>query len=401
MIDHEPELRRALDLLPTEVAPPPGLKARVRCALDDRLSAANDRRARLRLCFVALAALAFGVLVGVRIAPRTPSPADKGSVLSLRSARAILRPNTELVVDRDDPSGSSLRLVSGALLIHVQKGTGRSFEVLAGATRVQVVGTIFGVSRQAAEGVQVEVVEGVVRVSDANGERTLTAGQRWPASARVFEAASELAQLSAPLSVAASAPSAVAAEAMPVQAEPSAAAPSPPSPALSASASPGRAAEGDARVEAQLAYARAKSLERAGDARGALVAYVALAARASEVSEDALFSILRLHAAQGEHAAAQASVAQYRARFPNGRYARDVDVHALNLAVARADEASAQRECQAFLRRFPDDPRAWRFRLLQARERAAHGDCAQARELLERVPGSDAKQAIIAACSQP
>lgn len=402
MSELRPELRRALELALPEPSAPYGLKGRVRRALSERLGSANQRRARLWLCFVALAALSLGVLVGLRFSSREPSPTSKGSLLALRSARAILRPGTELIVEHDDERGASLRLVSGVVLIHVQKGAGRSFEVLAGATRVQVVGTIFGVSRRAAEGVAVEVVEGVVRVADPSGERTLNAGERWPAVATLFDTASELSQLRAPISVVSSATPAPDPAPNPEAAQQaSAVTTSLAKAASSASASPTRAAEDDSSAEAQRAYARAKGLERSGDERAALVAYVELSTQPSAVAEDALFSILRLHASQGKRAAIRASIEQYRKRFPNGRYARDVDVHALNLATAEADSAATRRECEAFLSRFPDDPRAWRFRLVQARERAAEGDCAQARELLQGVPASPAKQAVLSACPKP
>ena len=404
MTELRPELRRALELALPEPSAPYGLKGRVRRALSERLDSANKRRARFWLCFVALAALSLGVLVGQRFSSHPTSSTKQGSLLELRSARAILRPDTELIVERDDERGASLRLVSGVVLIHVQKGTGRRFELFAGASRVEVVGTIFGVSRRAAEGVAVEVVEGVVRVADPSGERRLSAGQRWPSGATLFDSASELSQLRAPISVVSSAspaPNAAAAPAAQLPAPASAASSSVPATASSPSASSTLAAEDASSAEAQRAYARAKNLERAGDERAALVAYVELSTRANAVAEDALFSILRLHAAHGKRAAIRAAIEQYRKRFPNGRYARDVDVHALNLATAEADRAAMRRECEAFLGRFPDDPRAWRFRLVQARERAAEGDCAQALELLSRVPDSAAKQAVLSACPQP
>lgn len=403
MIEPRPELRPALELALGDATPPYGLQARVRRALDERLSAASKRRARVRLGVIALATLLLGVLIGLRAVPRTAGPTVKGSLLALRSARVLLEPDTELIVERDDERGASLRLVSGVVLIHVQKGTERSFELLAGATRVEVVGTIFGVSRQTGGRVAVEVVEGVVRVVDANGERRLAAGERWPAGTALFEASSDLTPLRAPIPVAPALPALPApeAEATRVPAAGSASPAPRPASAPSSSASGVRVAEGNVAADAQRAYAQAKSLELGGDERAALAAYVVLSARPSEVAEDALFSVLRLHAASGERAAAQATVVQYRARFPRGRYARDVDVHALNLASAQGDEATLLRECEAFLSRFADDPRAWRFRLARARERAAHGDCASARALLQGVPMSDAKRALIAACPEP
>jgi len=411
MSELKPELRRALELALGDATPHYGLRTRVRRALDERLSAATTRRARLRLGFVALAALAIGMLVGTRTVRSTQSVTASNSVLGLRAARAILRAGGELLVERDDESGTRLQLNAGTSLIHVQKGTGRSFELSAGKTRVQVVGTIFGVARQADERVTVEVVEGVVRVIDPSGEHRVTAGQRWPANAASFMTDSELVLLRAPIAVLDSAapttpaptariePSAIA-EPTP-RVEPSAvtATPAVAAPAVAAAKSSGDPSPNDAASEkAQRAYAHAKDLERAGDERGALVAYTALVADASSLAEDALFSILRLHAAHGEPAATQNAISQYRARFPSGRYARDVDVHALNLAAVQADQSAARRECEAFLSHFPNDPRAWRFRLVLARERAGGGNCVGALELLQSVPDSDAKQAVIASC---
>ena len=171
-----------------------------------------------------------------------------------------------------------MQLNAGTALIHVQKGTGWSFELSAGKTRVQVVGTIFGVARQADEHVTVEVVEGVVRVIDPSGEHRVTAGQRWPANAASFMTDSELASLRAPIAVldsaapttptptARSEPSAIAAPTPRV--EPSAVTATP---AVAAAKSSGAPSPNDAASEkAQRAYAHAKDLEHAGDERGAL-----------------------------------------------------------------------------------------------------------------------------------
>src|SRR6185295_14366226 len=112
----------------------------------------------------------------------------------------------------------------------------------------------------------------------------------------------------------------------------------------------------DASSGEQRAYAQAKDLEHAGKHSAAIATYEALSARGGRLAEDALFSVLRLRAAQAERAAALAAIEQYRARFPSGRYARDVDVQRLNLDTANGDAAAALRESEAFLQKFPDDP---------------------------------------------
>jgi len=395
----DPELPKRLSLALGDPVAPYGAKERVQRALAARLATASERHARRRIWLVAFAAAALGVFFGLRFAPSARGGPTKGSLLSLRAARAVLRPDTELVVVRDDARGTSLRLVVGTVLLHVQKGTGRSFEVVAGSTHVAVVGTVFGVAHGADGNTAVEVVEGVVKVTDPNGEHRLVAGERWPARAPLFGDAAELAALREPIAV-----QPADDEPPPPSAEPAGPTnpvPASPSAEKSAAASAVSAPPRPTADPDQADYARARARERSGDQAGALAAYETLAARPGGIAEDALFGVLRIRARSGEPNAALQAVAQYRSRFPAGRYARDVDVQALNADAKKGDDPASLRECEAFLAQFSDDPRAWRFRLVRAAARAQSGDCRAALADLAYVPATEDRQAVLTRCPKP
>jgi hypothetical protein len=396
-IERDPELAKALEL----ALPPPnaayGSELRVRRKLDERLRAARSHGKLLGLAALAAAAGALAFFLGVGVpTPATPPapPAPGHSVLMLSSARVVVRSDTVLSVERDDSAGAVLRLTQGSVLLHVQKGTGKSFEVLAGATRVSVVGTVFAVAL-GPQGASVEVAEGAVGVRDASGERRLAAGESWPPGQRIFDAA-ELELVSAPLAMkAAGAPPSPAPASVPTDRAPETSSTAAgaktvgahePAPAPLASAAP------------ESAYSRARSVERAGDLVGALAAYGAIVDARGENLEDALFALARLQAQRGEHRAALALATRYRSDFPAGRYARDSDVLVLNAELALGDGAAALREAETFLARQPSDPRAWRFRLVRAAERARRGDCAGARSDVETAPDGDARRAILESC---
>jgi len=94
-----------------------------------------------------------------------------------------------------------------------------------------------------------------------------------------------------------------------------------------------------------------------------------------------------------------AAVNDYRTAFPDGRYARAVDVHAVNARLALSDDVGVLREADTFLARYSLDPRAFRFHLARATVLARRGDCARALPELEQVPNSEAKQAVAEACA--
>jgi hypothetical protein len=376
-------------------APSPGYgqKERVRRALRGRLSSSTRRAPALAIALALLVCAT--ALVWVRVRSLAGAGGSGASVVSLARARVVVRAHGEIAVDHDDASGTVLRLVSGTILVHVRKGTGLPFTVLSGATRVEVVGTVFGVARLPANDAAVEVVEGVVRVTTASGSISVTVGEVWPAGSHAISAtAAELSLLELP-------PLASSVTVRPVSASPSVVtSATPASPDAGARAEPrAREARPVAGMSKPDAYAIAKTLERGGDIDGALRAYAAIAGAHGVNAEDALFATVRLKAQRGLLADVVTAVAAYRAAFPEGRYARAVDVHAVNALLSLPDDAGVLREAEAFLRRFPEDPRAWRFHLARATSLARRGDCRGASADLARVPDSDAKRAVLEVCS--
>jgi transmembrane sensor len=93
-----------------------------------------------------------------------------------------------------------LKLTAGSARFSVTPNAARSFRVVAGAVTVQVVGTVFSVTREAGQ-VSVAVERGRVRVEAPGGERELSAGERG-----VFDEAPKAAE-ALPLPVPSAAPS--------------------------------------------------------------------------------------------------------------------------------------------------------------------------------------------------
>jgi hypothetical protein len=128
-----------------------------------------------------------------------------------------------------------------------------------------------------------------------------------------------------------------------------------------------------------LGLRRARAREEAFDFAAALVAYRAVADGGSAEAEDALYALGRLQVERGhDPAGAAATWAEYRRRFPDGRYARAVDLQRLEAALAAQDWPTVRAEADAFLARHGDDARAGRFRLGRAAAHAQAGRCAEA-----------------------
>jgi hypothetical protein len=400
--ERDPELGEALGRALGSATAPYGAKLRVRRKLAERL--AKPRAAALA---VTVAAIVCAVALVFAFRPVTsptavPAPATRYSELTLRSARVLVRDATVLSVERDDATGTVLRLSSGAVLLHVQKGTGRSFEVDAGGTRVRVLGTVFGVAI-GPRGAAVQVHEGIVEMQGRGGARTLRAGETWPPEHGCCGDSAAVERVRAPLPAGGT-------DALGMKSEEAAREPPATPPGGAPSRGPGdvaarRAATAEtsrpsplASATAKSAYSRARSLERAGDAAGALDAYKSIVDAGAENVEDALFATGRLRAERGDQRAVLAVAKTYRDQFPNGRYARDNDVLALNAALALGEHALALDEAERFLDLFPNDPRAWRFRLVRAAARARRGDCAGARSDVEPVPDGAAKRSVLERC---
>jgi len=416
--ERDPELARTLALALASPSARPGAEQRVARRLEERLFATPrgwPAWAVLGACALCVAA---GVLLGPRLlrAPAPPSATTAPhSWLALRAARAALDDKATLRVEHDDERGTELELSAGTALFHVKKGTGRSFVVNAGSARVEVVGTVFAVALAKGRP-SVEVLEGVVRYTNGGVTQSLRAGESAPAGTHLFALApAELARLRAPVNVAgptvpappAASDAAPAASDSPAASAPAVvpAAPSPNSaaakPRESAATERNRAAPPAAAAALAApadAYQRARALERQGSLAEAASAYAAIAAAGGADAEDAAFALARLPAQHGDPNAALGAIAKYRAEFPAGRYARDIDVLELNAHLATHDDDAATRDADAFLAHFGNDARAWRFRVVRATGRARAGDCDGARSALEHVPDGAAKTAALAPC---
>jgi hypothetical protein len=385
--ERDREVGAALERALPSPVPPHGARARVRRALqkDPRSLRPGPLRVWVVATLMACAAATVGFYAGIgRRVHEVAHPVD--SVVSLGFARVLLRPGAWLDVERDDGPKTTVRLTSGTAFFHVKKGTGRAFEVVAGDSRVEVVGTVFAVSLTPPLDVHVEVAEGTVRVKTPSGEHTLTAGQSFPAGSTLFDDAAELSAVRAPVTEV-TRPSAVPATA-----------PTTTVVALDAGASAAAPERRRPLPEAQSPYAVAKQRELGGDREGALAAYRQLAAGQGAFAEDALFAVIRMHAERGEHGITLATIDDYRRRFAAGRYGRDVDVRSLDAHQALRDDAATRREADAFLAHFSTDPRAWRFRLARAALLFRAGDCTAALADLRGVPDGEAKTRLSKAC---
>ncbi len=402
--ERDPELGKTLDLALGPANAPYGAKLRVRRKLDERLAKPRTNWALVAVTLAGMACVAVLFFwFGRAAAPTAVNvPETRYSELMLSSARVLLRDDAKLSVERDDANGAVVRLAAGAALFHVRKGTGKSFEVFAGATRVRVVGTVFGVAL-GPRGAAVAVDEGVVEVADRAGTRTLRSGETWPPQHGISIDQAALERVRAPLPPGPSGEldkERAGAASEPAPAPPSGEPSAPNDVALAHSAAPVVSSRPPAAASAapESDYSRARALERAGDANGALAAYQTIVEARGASVEDALFAIARLRAQLGDQGAALTAAKSYRGEFPNGRYARDNDVLVLNAELARGEQTAALVEAQSFLARFPNDPRAWRFRLVRAADRAQRGDCAGARSDIETAPDGAAKRSVLERC---
>jgi transmembrane sensor len=162
----------------------PDRERRVRARVERSLLSRRRRRGALVVALAAVVSLVV-VLVGQRwtsepalpveatVAPRAPQPllhfAD-GSEVVARSSNARLEP----VVSSADEI--TLRLDSGSARFSVTPNAERVFRVLAGSVTVQVLGTVFTVTREA-ERVLVSVERGRVWVMSPLGDRELGVGE--------------------------------------------------------------------------------------------------------------------------------------------------------------------------------------------------------------------------------
>ncbi|MBS1123407.1 MAG: FecR protein [Deltaproteobacteria bacterium] len=393
MIDPKPgspriDLSRAVP----DPTPPPGARARVRAGIAGRVERA--RRHRVWSGYAAIFAAA-AIAVALMSLSRSDPPGSAtivgaplgAGVIELPSgARVLVRAETTVHLVRDDGAGTILRVERGTILAHVAKrAPGHPFVVLAGAVRVEVVGTVFSVDVALDGTVGVRGYEGTVRVIGPGIETRVTAGQTWPTAA------------AAPM-LDGAALTAVGVVPPVAPAPPPPAAPSPPPVAVDP-APPPTIRTAPAPAIRPNAYVSAKRLEEAGELARALAAYEAI--RSGPEAEDALYAVGRLQeSARHDPGAALAVFTAYRKAYPAGRYARAVDLHILDLAIARRDFDTVEREANWFLVEHAADPLAARFLLARASARIHRGDCTAALADLAKLPPSKLTAALGASCGR-
>jgi FecR-like protein len=306
---------------------------------------------------LAAAATAVAVFLGVRVLrPPTPQIYPSGAHIATGStpfhvamdgATLDLAADSAVQFGKEKDGSVVLVLDRGRVTCEVAPREGRApFVVVAGATRVIVVGTRFSVEREGDHAL-VFVEHGIVQVIDGASDERVGAGESYQPHA-IAAAAPVAAPAVAPAPVAPVAPAPVApvapasrpaparpiAHAAPKQVEPApvAEAPVPPAeaPVLPAAAaappaeappppSPPPAAK---TISAQERFESAVRLEATAP-EAALAMYDQLASGSGAWAANALFAAARLEAQRGHSAPARRLLQTYLERFPTGVNAED------------------------------------------------------------------------------
>ena len=265
----------------------------------------------------------------------------RGGRVVLRGAATELTPGT---IARWQDGARSLELERGSVTVEVTPGEGQRFQVATARFVVQVVGTVFTVTPES-----VSTARGRVRVIDKQGTllAIVSAGERWQVAEMPTEPAAA-PSLPLPPAVAPSPPVAA-----PVVA-PVAGSPAAPSP-LAARPRPAReplaardplAAARTALAQGHADHARALLSPLLGGPRKSAVEARALLAESFLVegryadatdsyravvrdfagtvqAESALYAIAQLEGETGHAAQAAATLRQYLAQYPRGRFAKE------------------------------------------------------------------------------
>ena len=368
--------------------PRPGAEERVlaRLRLREKLPARQMPRTRASGWWLAAAVLLVA-LIGVgnalyelgRGAPQARTASDirepvaparrvevgaHDELLRLESGvRVLARAHSKAEIE-ESAGGSSCRLETGEVLVHVPEGRGQRFEVVTATARVLVKGTVFGVHAGPDAAMSVTVWEGQVEVRRGDVRIAVGSGEHWPPESAVLPLSeSDVQRLAAEARV--RAPSSFEG------AEPTGVGGAP-------SVSPARERPKLVRPS-KSSYMRARDLELEGERRRAAALYERAAEEGGASAEAALFAAARLYAGLAEHAMAERLLLTYRRRHMDGEYARAADVLLLRGYVAQGAAAEIEREATRFIARHPSDPRAIQFRWARARQWAQNGRCAEAR----------------------
>jgi hypothetical protein len=400
-LKRDPALGRLLEqALPDE--PRPGAEQRVLEAVRERLEQpAHDRQprvlgARRWYSAIALATLAVTLVIVVarwpasepRAASQTVASVPSGAVDTGESERAlVLGDGVRLLVReatrlrwQESSGGSECWLEQGGVLVHVPEGYGRRFVVRTASTEVVVTGTVFGVEERD-DGASVTVFHGSVQIKRASEQARVRAGQHWPEQARSLVAsADDLARIGALERVQLAAPA-------PASAATASESPDGGSPEIIRELEPTPPPPVPSQTAPSERYREARALEARGERGRAAELYAIVANSTGAEAEAATFAAARLRHGLGQQEGARRLLETYRRRFPEGSYARAVDVLLLRVHGARSDSAAIEREATRFLDHHADDPRAAQFRWARAKAWAESGRCERALgevSLLER-----------------
>lgn len=352
MIDDDDELRGRLRALADEGAPRLEERARARVlARVEREGPALVRGSRLPWIGGALAlaaAAALLLVVATRAdGPFTGGPACEGWLpasgrvgaarLDL-GRRGLVQVEGRLALEAPDGCTTELALEAGSATVRADDLGGGVLRVEAGDVVVEVRGTRFVVTRDAAH-VGVEVTEGHVVVrAPSEREIHLRAGERWSRGAARAEAEpAREARLEAP-----AAPPAATAPAERGSQVDEATAPAAPRP----------------RVDDHARLAEAERLWRAGDRDGARAIFRRIGAGRGGAAEAAWVRLARLELRAGDPSRALEAARAQRRRFPSGLLAAEALWLEAEAARRAGDAPGAEAAIRELVERYPSSPQA-------------------------------------------
>jgi transmembrane sensor len=177
MTDTSSAVRAASEAL--DYVPRPADLARLRATVARRVRQRRHARFALLLSAPLLAfALGVGLVRSHRSAPVLVPAASAGRVIETDDGSRILLTSAqaEARVVRDHAQAVTVQLIRGAARFEVAHKPGRVFRVESGSFEVEVLGTVFGVERDAS-GIEVSVERGRVQVLGAGMNVVLGAGE--------------------------------------------------------------------------------------------------------------------------------------------------------------------------------------------------------------------------------
>lgn len=186
--------------------PPPGARARVWQALQERRARGIEKPARRRLGWAMFAAgaacaatIAFVLVPRSRGTDLTISASAEAATIDLAGdGRVVAGPGTLARLSRHD-GAVTLTVERGSLLAHVKpRKSGSPFVIETPAFRARVVGTVLRVVAHDDASASIAVGHGAVEVTPRGGSpRIVRSGERWPADSRDAPGADEIARMGA------------------------------------------------------------------------------------------------------------------------------------------------------------------------------------------------------------